>query len=560
MTADPSKLEQQLAELHYQYMERLKADIPVLVSEVGLLANLSAQSDWRSLMLPLKHKFHTLAGSAGTFGLPHLGTLAKKLELQLKDWMSAESLPDLSEMSSFMAIFQQVQYAHQSGHQMMNLASSKLDLKHDQKALIYVLEDDEDTAQHLTLTLATFGYQIQSFRRIAELDMALKVKLPEALILDISLPDEEQTGLDYIAAFQQTLDESLPVLVLTSHNSFEHHLQAVRIGAQGYFVKPLNTTALEARLQRLLAVRRREAFRVLIVDDDQLLAEHYALVLQGAGLRSELLLDPSQIYEGLSRFRPDVILLDVLMPDCSGPELAQLIRLQDEWLSVPIIYLSSETDGERQLAALVKGGDDFLTKPITDTELVVAVFARAQRARQLADMMTKDSLTGLLQHARVKERLSHELQRSERTGEPLSVVMLDIDQFKKVNDQYGHLIGDQVISSLANLLKQQLRKTDIIGRYGGEEFLLILPDCNQQQALGLIEQLRQSFASLPFSFDYHHFHCTFSAGISQATAKEQTDQVIAKADKALYAAKDAGRNKTHLFQSAEYSSLMACQP
>lgn len=548
MTAEQSKLEQQLARLHHQYMERLQADIPVLASEVGTLVALSAQSDWRSVVLPLKHKFHTLAGSAGTFGLPQLGKLAKMLELQLKDWMAAEFPPELSEISSFMAIFQQVQYAHQSGHQVMSLTSARLDLIHDQQALIYVLEDDEETAQHLTLTLATFGYQIQSYRRIAELDLALKTKLPEALILDITLPDEEQTGLDYIAEFQQSLDEALPVLVLTSHDSFEHHLQAVRIGAQGYFVKPLNTTALEARLQRLLAVRRREAFRVLIVDDDQLLAEHYALVLQGAGLRAEILLDPSQIYDGLSRFRPDVILLDVLMPGCSGPELAQLIRLQDEWLSVPIIYLSSETDGERQLAALVKGGDDFLTKPITDTALIVAVFARAQRARQLADMMTKDSLTGLLQHARVKERLSHELQRSERTSEPLSVVMLDIDNFKKVNDNYGHLTGDQVISSLANLLKQQLRKTDIIGRYGGEEFLLILPDCNQQQAFGLVEQLRQSFASLPFSFDYQTFHCTFSAGICQATATDQTDQLIDQADKALYASKHAGRNQTQLYQ------------
>lgn len=548
MIAEQSKLEQQLAKLHQQYMERLQADIPVLAAQVGSLVTLSSQPDWRSMVLPLKHKFHTLAGSAGTFGLPQLGKLAKNLELQLKDWMAADSAPDLSAINSFMTIFQQVQYAHQSGHQVMNLTSAKLDPMHDQKALIYVLEDDEETAEHLTLTLATFGYQIQTYKRITELDLALKTRLPDALVLDISLPDEEQSGLEYIVGFQQSLAESLPVLVLTSHDSFEHHLQAVRIGARGYFVKPLNTTALEARLQRLLAVHRREAFRVLIVDDDQLLAEHYALVLQGAGLRAEILLDPSQIYDGLNRFRPDVVLLDVLMPGCSGPELAQLIRLQDEWLSVPIIYLSSETDGERQLAALVKGGDDFLTKPITDTALIVAVFARAQRARQLADMMTKDSLTGLLQHARVKERLSHELQRSERTGEPLSVVMLDIDHFKKVNDNYGHLIGDQVISSLANLLKQQLRKTDIIGRYGGEEFLLILPDCNQQQAFALVEQLRQSFAALPFSFDYHNFHCTLSAGISQAKATEDTDQLIDQADKALYSSKNAGRNQTQFYQ------------
>jgi diguanylate cyclase (GGDEF)-like protein len=550
MTPEQSTLEQQLAKLHQQYMERLQADIPVLANQISALVTLSSQPDWRATLVALMHKFHTLAGSAGTFGLPQLGKLAKNLELQLKQWMSADFAPALAEINSFMAVFQQVQYAHQTGHQVMNLSSGKMDMLQEQKPLIYVLEDDEETAKHLTLTLATFGYQIQSYKRISQLDQALTARLPDALILDISLPDEEQSGLEYIAAFQQTLTEALPILVLTSHNSFEDHLRAVRIGARGFFVKPLNTTALEARLQRLLAIRSHEAFRVLIVDDDQLLAEHYALVLQGAGLRAEILLEPAKIYEGLSRFRPDVVLLDVLMPGCSGPELAQLIRLQDEWLSVPIIYLSSETDGERQLAALVKGGDDFLTKPITDTALIVAVFARAQRARQLAEMMTKDSLTGLLQHARVKERLSHELQRSERTGEPLSVVMLDIDHFKKVNDNYGHLIGDQVISSLANLLKQQLRKTDIIGRYGGEEFLLILPDCSQDQAFNLVEQLRKSFATLPFSFDYQTFNCTFSAGIAQAKAPDNTDLLIAHADKTLYSAKNAGRNQTQLYQPA----------
>ena len=272
----------------------------------------------------------------------------------------------------------------------------------------------------------------------------------------------------------------------------------MRAGVIGYFVKPLNPATLEARLQRLLSVRERDAFRVLIVDDDMLLAQHYALVLQNAGLRAEILTDPAEIFQGLRRFHPDVILLDVNMPECSGPELAQTVRLQDEWLGVPIIYLSSETDSERQMASLIKAGDDFLTKPISDNALVVAIFARAQRARQLAEVMTKDSLTGLLQHAHIKERLGAELERAARLQQNVSVAMLDIDHFKKVNDVYGHLTGDQVISSLANLLRQQLRKTDLIGRYGGEEFLLVLPECQLDKACQVVNQLREAFARIPF--------------------------------------------------------------
>ena len=195
MTPEQSTLEQQLAKLHQQYMERLQADIPVLANQISALVTLSSQPDWRATLVALMHKFHTLAGSAGTFGLPQLGKLAKNLELQLKQWMSADFAPALAEINSFMAVFQQVQYAHQTGHQVMNLSSGKMDMLQEQKPLIYVLEDDEETAKHLTLTLATFGYQIQSFKRISQLDQALTARLPDALILDISLPDEEQSGL-----------------------------------------------------------------------------------------------------------------------------------------------------------------------------------------------------------------------------------------------------------------------------------------------------------------------------------------------------------------------------
>ncbi|MBU1436054.1 MAG: diguanylate cyclase, partial [Gammaproteobacteria bacterium] len=347
--------------------------------------------------------------------------------------------------------------------------------------------------------------------------------------------------------------EQLPLFVLTSHDDFDHYLQAVRSGALGYFVKPLNASALEARLQRLLATRQRDAFRVLIVDDDQLLAQHYALVLENAGLRAEIMNDPAEIFSGLRKFHPDVILLDVNMPQCTGPELAQLIRLQDEWLGVPIIYLSSETDSERQLEVLIKAGDDFLTKPISDNALIVAIYARAKRARQLSEVMTKDSLTGLLQHAHIKERLASELVRSLRHQQPVSVVMLDIDHFKKVNDNYGHLTGDQVITSLANLLKQQLRKTDMIGRYGGEEFLLVLPECQIEKAMQIVQKLRESFATLPFNFDGKPFHCTFSAGIASGLGAEFADQVIEQADQALYQAKTAGRNQVKIYKGVSSS-------
>jgi len=542
MTSEKSKLEQQLVMLNQQYLQRLQQELPQLQLQCQALIG---HPQWRQGVAQLQSSFHILAGSAGTFGQAELGAYAKKLEQQCQQWLKSQQAPDAAAIEQFLQLFKLMRQQKQLAVTELQLPAAK-PASDKGAVLIYLLEDEGETARHLCLTLATFGYQVEWFQQLLQLETALSLKKPDALIIDIELPGETESGLNFINRLQLE-HQKLPLFVLTSHDDFEHYLHAVRSGALGYFVKPLNASALEARLQRMLNSRQRDAFRVLIVDDDQLLAEHYALVLKNAGLRAEILNEPAEIFAGLRKFHPDVILLDVNMPQCTGPELAQLIRLQDEWLGVPIIYLSSETDSERQLEVLIKAGDDFLTKPISDNALIVAIFARAQRARQLSEVMTKDSLTGLLQHAHIKERLATELVRSSRQQQQVSVVMLDIDHFKKVNDSYGHLTGDQVITSLANLLKQQLRKSDMIGRYGGEEFLLVLPDCGVDKALKIVDKMRTAFARLPFTFDGNVFHCTFSAGIASGLGFEFPDQVIEQADQALYQAKSAGRNRVIIY-------------
>jgi diguanylate cyclase (GGDEF)-like protein len=211
---------------------------------------------------------------------------------------------------------------------------------------------------------------------------------------------------------------------------------------------------------------------------------------------------------------------------------------------VPIVYLSAETDNNRQMNALIKAGDDFLTKPISDNALIAAVFSRAQRARLLSNALSRDSLTGLLKHGDIKEQVGIELERAQRSGKPASVAMLDIDFFKKVNDSYGHAAGDNVIRALANLLRQRLRRVDSLGRYGGEEFLVVLPDCPAEQARRILDEIRQRFAELHFIAGEQQFSVTLSAGIaSTRDDSAQANDLLERADRALYAAKHGGRNQ-----------------
>ncbi|MFI8606728.1 diguanylate cyclase [Pseudomonas sp. NPDC077649] len=544
--AIPQALQQHLQQLGQQFAERLRQELPQLAQQAGQLLD-AAGNERQRLLQALREQLHRLAGSAGTFGFVQLGQQARELEQQAERWL--ERLQRQQQgLGEFVAALQQL------GSQPLAATAVGEAPRPARKATrsdsgsrhIYILEEEAAAGESMRLTLNNFGYQAEHFNSIAGLDAALQQHLPDALIVDVNLPGESCSGLDYAARLQQRLDAPLPLLVLTQQDDFATQLQAVRAGALGFFAKPVDIPQLESRLERCFAQQHGEPYRVLIVDDDQDLASRYSLVLRGAGMLVEVLREPAQIFAHLRDFNPEVVLLDVNMPDCTGPELAQIIRCNDDWLRIPIIYLSAETDIAKQMSALIKAGDDFVSKPISDHALVATVFSRAQRARLLSNALARDSLTGLLKHGDIKEQVAIELERALRSGDRASVAMLDIDHFKRVNDSHGHAAGDNVIRALANLLRQRLRRIDSLGRYGGEEFLAVLPDCPPEQARLILDEIRQRFAELRFIAEGGEFSCTLSVGIAGTDVHSDAEQLRERADKALYAAKHGGRNQVRL--------------
>jgi diguanylate cyclase (GGDEF)-like protein len=544
--AIPQALQQHLQQLGQQFAERLRQELPQLAQQAGQLLD-AAGDERQRLLQALRDQLHRLAGSAGTFGFVQLGQQARELEQQAERWL--ERLQRQQQgLGEFVAALQQLgnqplaaAAAGEAPHPARQAVRSEDGSRH-----IYILEGEAAAGESMRLTLNNFGYRAEHFNSFAGLDAALQQQLPDALIVDVNLPGESGSGLDYATRLQQRLDTPLPLLVLTQQDDFATQLQAVRAGALGFFAKPVDIPQLESRLERCFAQQHGEPYRVLIVDDDQDLASRYSLVLRGAGMLVEVLREPAQIFAHLRDFNPEVVLLDVNMPDCTGPELAQIIRCNDDWLRIPIIYLSAETDIAKQVSALIKAGDDFVSKPISDHALVATVFSRAQRARLLSDALARDSLTGLLKHGDIKEQVAIELERALRSGDRASVAMLDIDHFKRVNDSHGHAAGDNVIRALANLLRQRLRRIDSLGRYGGEEFLAVLPDCPPEQARLIVDEIRQRFAELRFIADGGEFSCTLSAGITGTDVHSDAEQLRERADKALYAAKHGGRNQVRL--------------
>ncbi|WP_122509683.1 diguanylate cyclase [Pseudomonas viridiflava] len=410
---------------------------------------------------------------------------------------------------------------------------------------VYVVLQDHERAERLAKQLEFFGLSALSLYSVSEFQTAMTQRHPAAIVMDVDFSGPGQ-GLRLASQVQEGLEQKLPLLFFSlNETDTPTRLAAVRAGGQEFLTGALEASSLLEKIEILTCVAQYEPYKVLIIDDSRAQATHTERVLNAAGIVTRTLLDPIQAMGELAEFQPDLIILDMYMPGCTGTELAKVIRHNDRYVSVPIIYLSAEDDQDKQLDAMSEGGDDFLTKPIKPRHLITTVRNRAARARNLKARMVRDSLTGLYNHTHILQLLEDCSFRSRREGKPLCFAMLDIDHFKKVNDSHGHPMGDRVIKSLALFLKQRLRKTDFIGRYGGEEFAIVMPDTDIQSAHKVLEEIRHRFAEIHYPAQPADLFCTFSAGVVSLGLHDDSLSLAAQADSALYRAKHAGRNQVH---------------
>jgi diguanylate cyclase (GGDEF)-like protein len=249
--------------------------------------------------------------------------------------------------------------------------------------------------------------------------------------------------------------------------------------------------------------------------------------------------------------------MDLQMPGTDGIEIAKIIRQHQNHLSIPIVFLSSEEDKQVQMKARQFGGDDFISKRADLDALVSLIHLRVQRARVLRNLIERDGLTGLLNHRRFKERVGHELSRAKRTNLQFCIAMIDVDHFKNVNDTWGHPVGDKVLSILARALVGWVRKTDVVGRYGGEEFAVLLLDTSPDTIFEVMENFRKHFAKMVFDGQDEKFSLTVSIGVAGSDANSDSAALFAQADKAMYLAKSNGRDQVVIADTDELPSSPA---
>lgn len=245
--------------------------------------------------------------------------------------------------------------------------------------------------------------------------------------------------------------------------------------------------------------------------------------------------------------RPDVILLDVCLQDGDGYELCRRIKADPLISTTPVVFLSAESRIEEKVKALDLGALDYIVKPFHPAEFQARVRV-ALRTKYLIDLLSDrariDGLTGLHNRAFFDERLEAELAQARRYGSQFSCIILDIDHFKRVNDTHGHLIGDEVLRHVASTVSRRCRREDVVCRYGGEEFAILMPQVGLAGAITLAEDLRQNIASIEFRSADQTISLTCSFGVAEYTADPAvTTPLTQRADEALYYAKRTGRDR-----------------
>ncbi|MBU2862701.1 diguanylate cyclase [Reinekea forsetii] len=409
---------------------------------------------------------------------------------------------------------------------------------------VYLCFSDPLQGNVLKEQLSFFGIPVSCYQDASELERSISYRIPAAIVVDTQF---EGQGIAVVTAIQKELRQAIPVLFYAKEEpTIEDRLQVVRAHGVAFYTGQLDFGLLVESLMGIYAMRNEAHFKVLVVDDSKSQALYAEKTLNQAGIFTRAVIKPLEVLRAIEEFSPDAILMDMYMPGCTGPEIAQVIRQQTKYDAIPILYLSAESDVDKQLDAVGLGGDDFLTKPVPKEVLISTVRNRCRRHRGLRDQMVRDGLTGLFDHNHILETLKQEVGLANANAQPLCFVMIDIDRFKQVNDQYGHSMGDRVIRALALYMRQRFRITDTIGRYGGEEFALVLPNTSADNARNLLEEVRHGFEQLVHQDGQHQIRVTFSCGIAQLQDKEEAALLSQRADLAMYKAKDAGRNRVEV--------------
>ena len=498
----------------------------------------------------LKLLVHRLAGSAASYGFNTLGEAARELDQTLT---YAQENPGEEHEHSINARYATLRSAIKDAVTRPPPGDPGAQTQTADRVLgelpsVVLVDDDQAIVEVLSQQLMALGFDVHGFTDASLALNAIGDLSPAGVIMDVQFAEGEEFGFQVAEAMVSRLQYRPGTVYMSADNSMRMRQWAVDAGGDAFFSKPVNVPAL-AQLLELFATRRDDetkAGHVSIIEDDEQIAQFYANLLRGNGFEVDVVHDSTRALERVLDFRPDLVLMDMQMPEFDGIQLTHILRQHETLFDIPVLFLTSETDPKKHRRALRAGGDAILQKT-DDPDLLVSIVAnRITRFRRVSSSLTLDPLTRMLNRPTLMERVNFELQRAQRDGQAFCIGVLDIDGFKQFNDDHGRLAGDAVLREITEIIRGRLRRADVVGRYGGDEMMILMPSTKRSSGEAVIRSLASQIAESPITLGKTSVKVTVSVGLIESrldrhdSAHFAVHQLLGAVDEQMAAAKQSG--------------------
>lgn len=482
---------------------------------------------------------HRLAGSAGSFGFTAASPMARELEHLFQEGLA----PDARRVAELVVgLRKQLDTDQLPAPPEEDGGAIEED---DARARVLIVEDDVVLGNGIQSAFADSDIRARVANSLEAARKSLQHDQPDAILLDINLGDEN--GLDLLS----DVDKKMPVFVMTAREQFTDRVEAVRKGARTFLQKPLPAREIAATVCELLDHATPEKARVLAVDDDKAILSVLRTLLKRSGFDITTIQDPRLFWDTLQKTRPDVVLLDYDMPEVTGLELCRIMRSDPKWRNVPVIFITGRTDAETITSTFEAGADDFIGKPIVNSEVVARVKTRVERARLLRQLAETDYLTGLMNRTTSEETLQFYQKLAERYSQPLSVALLDLDDFAKINETHGLAAGDHVLREFAALMRATFRGEDVVARWAGALFSVGMYGMGRTDAVHRMGEMLEALQLHVMQVNDDKTTVSFSAGVAQFGADGKDLRAVLKtANAAMQRAKAEGGARIMTAESA----------
>jgi len=540
-------LNEKIEEIRDHFLESL----PTRLETIRGLTKRLLDEEWsQETAKALMFEIHNLRGFSATNSFTVLNDTAAKTEdiiVKLRENNTAISTQDKQEIKTLIANLSDCVNDICSKSRPHKALSDNLASNSENKSpLILIVDDDKDFCSTLALQLEHLGYRTRSIHELQDLVKSIQTYKPQAILMDIIFKGQANAGTTMMKELRDQDEILVPIVYMSANDNIDSRLEAVRSDGVAFLSKNFSLGELKNMIDVIIPLQKNATYKVLIIDDDKVSATFCSAILEHAGINVSCLDSYVNVFESIVNLDPDVILLDMYMPNVDGFEMASVIRQHQNFSTIPIVIMSSETDVNKQFKMRSIGADDFILKPFKPHHLIDTIMNRIQRSRQTKRLIYTDGLTGLLLFNKIKDQITNLLESCVRYNLDFSIALIDLDFFKDVNDRYGHLTGDQILRNFSEFLLSHVRKSDIVTRSGGEEFTIIFPYTNADNAMRALNALREAFAQRVQHTGNKEFKVSFSAGIANINRFQDLISLISAADQALYRAKEKGRNNIEI--------------